>query len=43
MAGIPELQSARDIEYLNESLVPDLTELEAKVFFRDKVRFFSPN
>ena len=37
VAGIPELQSAQDIAYLNESLVPELSELEAKVFFRDKI------
>jgi hypothetical protein len=35
--GIPELQSAQDLAYLNESLMPEATEAEAKKFFAEKI------
>eukprot|EP01046_Picozoa_sp_COSAG06_P009160 COSAG06_NODE_474_length_15284_cov_124.295582_12_plen_1831_part_00 len=35
--GIPELQTQKDIAYLNESLMPDASEAEAKQFFRERI------
>ena len=35
--GIPELQSHKDLAYLNESLMPDASEAEAKRFFAEKI------
>ena len=35
--SIPELQTQKDITYLNESLMPDASEAEAKQFFRERI------
>ena len=35
--GIPELQSNKDLAYLNESLMPDASEAKAKRFFAEKI------